>query len=273
MLTFQFLNERQIVIAAQTAGVTHMIPGHAHGIGHLHNHLHYSTKGTLTPRLLLGDISNFADPTIPFQRAFKFPENWTAISSINIIPNVSPSSEQRTAPGTLFYPDPAMRVFVVSIEFDVYAIGRNQPSNLMIVLEEALLRPAIRNEPSTLLWPQWEQSCIVSNMSDEAYCFKVVGRRLIHLQSIAGKAHNLTSRLYTVEFKPPNPPRHQSATLYHHAGGPQMLCASREATMVKHRSTPSARTNFIDVYNIAMFDVNEDSIVLYDVSPSFLYHA
>lgn len=255
-----------MVIAAQTVGAIHMIPGHGHGTGHPHAIPQYSTKGTLTPRLLLGDISNFTDQTIPFLRAFKFPETWTAISSINIIPNLSPTSEYRTAPGTLFYPDPAKRIFSVSIEFELDVIGPNQPGQIMIVLEESSLRPAMRNEPPTLTWPQWEQWCIVNNISDQAHCFKVVGRRLMYLQSI-GKAHTAqTSRLYTVEFKPPGPSRHQSTPIYHHAGGPPMLCPSRAAALIKHRTTPSPRNNAMDVYNINMFDASEDSIVLYDVS-------
>lgn len=229
-----------------------MIPGHLHSIPQ------YSTKGTLTPRLLLGDISNFEDLTVPFLRAFKFPETWTAISSINIIPNLSPTSEHRTAPGTLFYPDPAKRIFAVTVEFDRCV---NQPSQIMI-LEESSLRPAMRTEPPTLTWPQWKHWCIVNNISDQADCFKVVGRRLMYLQPIGDTATK--SRLYTIEFKPPGPSRYQSTPLYHHGEGPPILCPSRGAALIKHRTTPSPKSNAMDVYNITMFDASEDSIVLYD---------
>lgn len=264
MISFQFLNEKRMVIAAQTAGDTDLIPGYGHGSGHLHGGPYQKTK-TMTPRLLLGDISNSADPTIPVLRVFKFPETWTAISSINIIPNLSSPSESCTAPGTLFYADPAKRIFAVSIEFDPDVIGRNQASHLMVVLEESFFQPAMRNEPMKLGWPQWEHSCIVNNMSDHAYCFKVVGRRLLHLQS----NENLTaptSRLYTVEFKLPGPSRHHDNQPYHNAAGPPMICPSRGTAMMKNRMSPSVRTNAMEVYNVTLFDASEDSIVLYEVS-------
>lgn len=252
MLSFQFLDQMHILIAAQSLEITYTPTGYRPGVDHRHA-APCSSKGPLTPRLLLCDISNFTDASIPCIRVFKFPETWTDISSIDIIPNLSPSSESRTAPGTLFYPDPTRRIFVISIEFDLNAIMFNQSSRVMIILEASFLRPAVRNEPTVLPWLQWEQQCIVHSMSDDAYCFKVVGRRLIHLQSVEN-AKIPASRLYTIEFSPRAAARLQGGPASHLSGAPSAMCSGRGTTLTRSRVAPRVRSNSMDVFNITMFD-------------------
>lgn len=229
------------------------------------NTLHCS-KVTLTPRLLLCDISDFTDQSFSWLRVYKFPATWNTLSSIDVRPNLSPSSESSTTPGTFFYSDPSNRIIVISIDFDLNLIPVGHSNHIMLVLEESFLRPATRNEHTVLEWSQWGRFCLIRDMSDQVYSFSVIGRRLLHLETV-GDEMNSRSRLRTVEFNPRAGSNMQNGLVTH----PARARSGRGTTLTScaklGKASPWGRSNSMDAYNATMFGATEDNLVLFHVGP------
>ena len=266
VLSFQFLSESRILIALQSNERSDGNVAHRPSLGHRQTAA-WASKGTPSPRLLLCDISNFADQSFLWLRVYKLPETWKALSSIDIRPNLSPSAGTRMTSGTYFYPDPSGRVAVVSVDFNPNAIPAGHSKHIILVLEESFLRPPMRNEPTVLAWSQWGQQCLLRNMPDRVHSFSVIGRRLIHLETV-GDATNPRSRLRTVEFNP------RSANYAQSNLGSQPAWACRGMTLNNRsqsgKTPPRVRSNSIDVDDAFMFGATEDNLVLFHVR--FYYH-
>jgi hypothetical protein len=223
-----------------------------------------ASKGTLTPRLILCDISNFADRSFLWLRVYKLPETWKALSSIDIRPNLSPIDGTRMTSGTYFYPDPSGRIAVVSVDFNLNEIPVGHSQHIVLVLEESFLRPAMRNEPTVLAWSQWGQRCLLRNISDRVYSYSVIGRRLILLESVEDTI-SPRSRLRAIEFNP----RSIGYTQSNLGSQPAWACSSRGTTLSSHiqsgKTPPRVRSNSIDVDDAFMFGATEDNLVLFHV--------
>jgi hypothetical protein len=265
VLSLQILNESNILIALQSTERTNGNMARRASLDHRQN-IGRTSKKALTPRLLLCDLSNFADQAFSWLRVYKLPETWNAVSSIDIRPNLSPSSETSTTSGTFFYPDPSSRIAVISIEFDLNAIPVGHSKHIVLVLEESFLGPATRNEPTVLAWSQWGQRCLLQDMSDQIYSFSVIGRRLIH-QETADDLTSPRSRLRTVEFNPQAVGCTQSKPESQPAWG----CSGRGTTLSSctqpGKTFACVRCNSMDVYNATMFGATEDNLVLFHVRP------
>lgn len=230
-----------------------------------------TSKKSLTPRLLLCDISNVTDQSFPWLRVYKLPDTWSTLSSIDIRPNLSPSRETNMASGTYFYPDPCSRIAVISIDLGPNSIPSGHSKHVILVLEESFLRPAGHNEPAVLSWSQWGQQCLVRYISDDAYSFSVIGRRLIYLETVEDKM-SPRSRLRTVEFYP----RSAGYTQSNH-GAQQARARSGRGTVSGSCSQPGkpfpqVGSNSMDVQNATMFGATEDNLVIFHVR-SYHYFA
>jgi hypothetical protein len=247
------------LVALQSNDRTDGYVGRRSSINHRH-HTACTSKETPTPRLLLCDISDFSDQSFSWLRIYKLPETWKALSSIDIRPNHSPISEASTTPGTFFYPDPSSRITVISIDFDLDAIPAGHSKHVMLVLEESFLRPATRDEHIVLAWSQWGQHCLVRDMSERVYSFGVIGRRLLHLETVED-AISPRSRLRTVEFNLRDTQKGRGSQPAWMRSGRRTLTGCTQPGRV----FPRARSNSIDVYNATMLGATEDNLVLFYV--------
>src|ERR1700692_4824627 len=70
LISFQFLNESRILVAAQSSEDVNGVAGRRDR----RHDARYLLKGAATPRLLLCDISNFAEQSLSWLRVYKLPE-------------------------------------------------------------------------------------------------------------------------------------------------------------------------------------------------------
>lgn len=256
MISFQLLNESWILIATQSNEVANGIAGRKH-------------IGSGAPRLLLCDIGNFTEHSLLPLRAYKLPEIWNSICSIDIRPNISPSAENRTTPGTLFYHDPSTRILVVSIKFNPGAVPAEHSEHIMLIFQESFLRLSLHNHASVLAWSQWGQHCLLRDISDEAFEFSVVGRRLVQLETIGGPG-SLKRRLRFADFNPRAVNWAHGSPGYHPAWGR----SGRGTTLTNDAQStgllPHGRCYSMDMPKINKFSATEDNLILVEVSLTYL---
>lgn len=237
IISFQLLNESRILVAT--------VGDHGH------------------PQLLLCDISSFVDHSLPCLRIYNLPEIWSSICSIDIRPNISPCAENRTTPGTFFYPDPSSRILVVSIKFNPAAVPVGYSEHMMLIFQESLLRP-LHNDASILAWSQWGQHCLLRDISDEAFEFSVVGRRLVQLETVGGP-DSLQRRLRFVEFNPRFVDWAHGSPGYHSA----WRFSGRGTALTNDAQSngffPNSRSYSVDMPKINNFSVTEDNLILVEV--------
>lgn len=259
-MTFQFVCESRILIAAQSNKETSAAVGGRPPAAQRQNVVH-SVKGILAPSLLLCDTSNFDSQSLPWLRVYRLPDTWNNISSMDFRPNSSPTCGGMTRPGVFFYPDPCSRIMVLSVGFDPNKVLCDRPKHMMLVVEESLFQPPSRSEPTILAWAQWGQRSLLHEISDQAYSFNVIGRRLFHLETI-DEPISARRRLRVVDFNPRTIARDEIP--YPPWGHPGHI-AKQTNHIQPDASLPYARSNAMIVLNAVLLGATEDNLVLFDV--------
>ena len=262
MLSFQFLDEKQVLAVIVSE------EDDEESEDQTRSPLQQPTSSdTRSSNLAVHDIGNLRNSEDAQTRVYQLPDSWSDATSIQIEPNTSPIAESRIVSGTLFYPDPARRIFVVVVTFPLGRIPVDFSPRSVVIVNDSIFKSTIPDGSTDIPWSRWRRHCLIRELSHGARCLHVVGSRLLFSEAAPGlknSPHTSRSCVRSIDFNPHAAECIQSSTRSRAPWtwvGPWTTITAVET----HRYLPHVRTRTADSYEISKFYATEDNLILLKV--------
>ena len=227
--------------------------------------LYLHERGKRSPQIIIHHIPDGRRLRPPQVISYDLPESWKAVSFLQLCPNSSLKPNVSPPPGTFFYSDPSQRAIVILVEFPSHSTPPGSSKKVALVVKESFFKPPALGD-KTVSWEEWQDHCMVIHLPDEAHACRVVGRKLVFLQSVReqnsvadsrGRLHVLDFNDYAAECLRCFVPRSSSRAWNGKWG--------TAGQIVKFGSFEFVRTSTTQVQDITWVDATEDGVVLYNV--------
>lgn len=223
------------------------------------NYLLVVKRSRGVPVLNIYNISKIDAVTV--EREYELPELWMN-SVIELIPNTAPLADEASSPEALFYPDPSIRVLVISAKTPVMG---SAPARNWLFINESYFRPTSRRDRLRVPWKQWSEYCVIRDLSPSTVIRgpHVISNRVLYIESDAvrsssrGGGYVSAPHLNIIEFAP----YPDSANRAEHAWsllGPRALLVPNELSREIPAMTP-----------VEDIGVTEDNVVVFYVRLGF----
>jgi hypothetical protein len=194
VLSFQFLNEARVIVVVRPDDDDDEEDESEDHLAQSGCPSHLTKEGATAPILAIHSLSNLRDSEASQLRVYHLLDSWSNAVSIRIEQNTSPNCDSHVAPGTLFYPDPACRIFVLT------AIFRSEWS--VLITHQSVFRSP-DSGPFEVPWTRWRRHCLIRDLSHAAHSLRVVGSRILFAELGAPTPSNIPrSRVRLIDFGP-----------------------------------------------------------------------
>ncbi|KAJ8586697.1 hypothetical protein M405DRAFT_864367 [Rhizopogon salebrosus TDB-379] len=226
--------------------------------------LYLQERGKRSPQITIHHIPDGRRLRSPQVISYDLPKSWRAISFLQLCPNSSLKPNVSPPAGTFFYSDPSQRATVILVEFPSHSIPPGCSRKMALVTKESFFEPPSLGD-KTLSWEEWQDHCLLVHLPDEAHTFKVVGRKLVFLQSLREQncVADARSRLHVLDFN-------DYAAECLRCLSPRSSTRSwngkwgTASQILRLGASEFVRTSTTQVQDITWIDATEDAIVLYN---------
>lgn len=196
------------------------------------------------------------------EREYELPDAWSN-AIIGFSPNTSPIADRSSSSEAMFYPDPSHRVFVLTARSPPEA--GVHPTRNWLIINESYFRPTSRKDRLKVPWNQWNQYCLIRDISPSVRGPHVMGNRVLFAESASvhsGGTHlsGYAPRLNVIDFAPyPDSECRQSRA---------WSLIGQRSVLVPNESSREVPPKTVDGRRIDDMRVTEDNIILFLVSHS-----
>ncbi|TFK64105.1 hypothetical protein BDN72DRAFT_285535 [Pluteus cervinus] len=226
-----------------------------------------------TPILNLYNIHQVTNLSI--EREYELPEHWRN-SVVSFSQNLSPAADLPDSQSALFYPDPTVRVFLLTARERTTSppVGGLPPPTRQqwLFINESYFRAASRRDRIRVPWGVWGKLCLMRNIPATMVPMRgpqVVGTKVVYLElderhlhnRPAGQTRNCPSRLSIIDFAPfPETAGKQS-------GG---WAVGSESMLIPNETSRDLPANTVNGLTVEAIRVTEDNIALFlEVQPNY----
>ena len=223
------------------------------------------------PLLATYNITDLGRVTV--EREYELPDSWSA-SVIGFSPNTSPLTDRATSSEAMFYCDPSNRVLLLAVR-SLSQAGA-PPIRSWVIIHESYFKTPMRRDHLRVPWAQWNQYCLIRDVSPMVQDPHVVGSKVVFLDAAhaslrsGSRPGGYCSRLNIIDFTPfPHHEARRQSRAWSWIGQRTSLVPDEVMREVPSKTVEGRQLEHIRVTedNIVLFLVRCMSFRLFELDP------